>query len=136
MIEGGCLCGKVRYSVQGEIGQVSHCHCAMCRRIHGAAFGTYGAVPREHFAWTAGKEFVKTFRSSDVMQRTFCAECGSTLQALFAPEPDVIYLTLGTTDGVPGCRPDVHIFVGSKAPWFEITDDLPQHDTWTENFEH
>ena len=52
--------------------------------------------------------------------------------AILKTEPDVIYLTLGTTDGDPKCRPECHIFVESKAPWHEITDDLPQYDTWTD----
>ena len=65
MLEGGCLCGEVRYAVDGEIGQVSHCHCSMCRRIHGAAFGTYGAVPKENFRWVSGADSVKTYPSSD-----------------------------------------------------------------------
>lgn len=131
MIEGGCLCGEVRYAVDGEIGQVSHCHCAMCRRIHGAAFGTYGAVPKENFRWVSGAESVKTYPSSETLHRTFCSHCGSTLQAFLLAEPDVVYVALGTTDGDPKLETAIHIFVGSKAPWHEITDDLPQYDTWT-----
>ena len=131
MIEGGCLCGKVRYTVDGDIGEVSHCHCSMCRRIHGAAFATYGAVPRKKFRWTSGEDTVKRYQSSEALERTFCNHCGSTLQAILEMEPDVLYLALGTTDGDPKCRPSMHIFVGSKAPWYEITDDLPQHEAWT-----
>ena len=131
MIEGACLCGKIRYAVDGDIGEVSHCHCSMCRRVHGAAFGTYGAVPKENFRWLSGSEFVKLYRSSDTLDRTFCSNCGSTLQAILESEPDVIYLALGTTNDDPQCRPSMHIFVGSKAPWYEITDDLPQYETWT-----
>lgn len=66
------------------------------------------------------------------MERTFCERCGSTLQAVFEVEPEVYYLTLGTLDGDPQCRPSVHIFVGSKAPWYEIIDNLPQFDEWTD----
>lgn len=105
----------------------------MCRRIHGAAFGTYGAVPKENFRWASGVDSVKTYVSSATLDRTFCSNCGSTLQAILMSEPEVIYLTLGTTDGDPECRPDCHIFVGSKAPWHEITDDLRQYDTWTDD---
>jgi hypothetical protein len=104
----------------------------MCRRVHGAAFGTYGAVPREKFRWLTGSGFVSVYRSSDKMERTFCSVCGSTLQAIFEVEPEVLYLALGTVNGDPVCRPACHIFVGSKAPWYEITDDLPQYETWTD----
>jgi hypothetical protein len=132
MIEGACLCGKITYVVEGDIGEVSHCHCSMCRRIHGAAFATYGAVPRDKFRWLSGSDLVQVYRSSDSMDRTFCSNCGSTLQALFEKEPDVLFLALGTTNSDPNCRPSFHIFVGSKAPWYKITDDLPQHDTWSD----
>ncbi|RLA34943.1 MAG: GFA family protein [Gammaproteobacteria bacterium] len=131
MIEGKCLCGRIQYAVEGDIGEVSHCHCSMCQRIHGAAFGTYGAVPRKNFRWLSGSDLVQVYQSSASMDRTFCSVCGSTLQAFLNTEPDVLYLALGTTNGDPKCRPSFHIFVGSKAPWYEITDDLPQHETWS-----
>lgn len=132
MIDGECLCGRVRYEVDGVIDDVSHCHCKMCQRIHGAAYGTYGAVPWENFRWLSGEDTIKTYRSSDTMERTFCGHCGSTLQAILDAEPHQFFLTLGTVNGDPGCRPECHIFVDFKAPWSEINDDLPQYSTWTD----
>ena len=102
----------------------------MCRRIHGAAFATYGAVPREKFRWTSGEDSVKRYQSSETLERTFCSNCGSTLQAILEMEPNLLYLALGMTDGDPKCLPSLHIFVGSKAPWYEIADDLPRHEGW------
>jgi len=128
MIEGGCLCGKVRYAVDNEITDVSHCHCAACRKVHGAAFGTYGAAGREHFRWLKGEEQVTVYRSSAHLERLFCNPCGSTLLCHSDDEPNTEYIALGTVDGDPGCRPTYHIWVGSKAPWYSITDDLPQFD--------
>lgn len=133
MFSGECLCGKVCYEVDGVINDVSHCHCKMCQRIHGAAFGTYGAVQRRDFKWLSGKDMVKTYRSSDTMTRTFCGHCGSTLQAILDVEPHQFYLALGSANADPGCRPGYHIFVDSKAPWFEINDNLPQHATWSDD---
>ncbi len=132
MIEGACLCDQIQYAVDGEIDNVSHCHCSMCRRTHGAAFATYAAVPRENFRWLSGSDLVKVYRSSDTVERMYCGNCGSTLQALFEAEPDVLYLALGTINGDPKCRPSYHIFVGSKAPWYRITDDLPQYESWSD----
>jgi hypothetical protein len=134
MIEGGCLCGGVRYELTGQIGQVANCHCNMCRRVHGAAFGTYAELGRSDVKWTQGDALVKRFASSNGVDRLFCKRCGSTLQFLFDLEPDKVYVTLGTMDGDPGVRPEVHIFAGSKAPWHVITDDLPQYDEWTDDF--
>ena len=133
MFEGGCQCGKIRYRVAGEIAELSHCHCEMCRRMHGAAFGTYAGVKSGDFQWLRGESAIKTYASSPGVMRTFCAECGSTLQALFDEEPDVVYLTMGTVDGNPAHPEPFHIFVGSKAPWYTITDDLEQYDEWRDH---
>jgi len=128
MIEGGCLCGEVRYAIDAQVTDVSHCHCSTCRKVHGAAFGTYGAAGREHFHWEKGEDQVTIFRSSEHMERLFCKLCGSPLLCRDDSDPDTWYITLGTVDGDPGCRPAYHIWVGSKAPWYLITDDLPQFD--------
>jgi len=128
MIDGGCLCGNIRYTIDDVITDVSHCHCSMCRKIHGAAFATYGAVQREHLRWLSGEEHIAVYRSSADMERMFCSLCGSTLLCHADDEPDVEYIALGTVDGDPGCRAAYHIWVGSKAPWYSITDDLPRFD--------
>jgi hypothetical protein len=128
MIEGGCMCGEVRYAVDNEITDVSHCHCGTCRKLHGAAFGTYGAAGSDHFHWLKGEKQVTVFRSSAHMERLFCGLCGSPLLCRDDKEPETFYLTLGTLDGDPACRPAYHIWVGSKAPWYSITDDLPRFD--------
>ncbi|NIP19234.1 MAG: GFA family protein [Xanthomonadales bacterium] len=130
MFEGGCGCGRVRYRVDGEILEMSHCHCGMCRRLHGAAFGTYAGVRSTDFVWENGCASVRTFGSSPGVTRTFCGECGSTLQALYRQSPDMVYLTMGTVDGNPDHPEPFHIFVGSAAPWHDIMDDSPQYDTW------
>ena len=126
MIEGGCLCGKVRYAIDGEITEVSHCHCSMCRKMHGAAFVTFGAVQRTDLRWLNGAERVAEYRSSADLIRKFCRHCGSSLLCHSDAEPDVDYIALGTVDGDPGCRPAFHIWVGSMAPWYTITDELPR----------
>ena len=135
MVSGSCLCGQVRYDVDGEFTDVTNCHCNMCQKIHGAAYGTYGEVRRDAFAWTAGADLVTTYVSSPGVERRFCANCGSALQFVFDQEPDLCYVTFGTIDGDPGARPVAHIFAGSKAPWHEIADDLPRYEAWTDDFD-
>ena len=126
MVRGSCLCGAVRYEIRGALGPMSHCHCAMCRKAHGAAFGTYSRVRRSDFALLAGAERIRAFRSSAKVTRTFCDTCGSTLQWITDDRPDALDVAIGTLDDDPGIRPSLHIFTASKAPWFEITDGLPQ----------
>ena len=127
MIRGSCLCGSVRYEVHGSLGRVSHCHCSMCRKAHGAAFATYGRVGSGDFVLVSGADDIASYQSSPEVTRTFCKRCGSTLQFISTKRPGSFSVALGTLDDDPGVQASLHIFVGSKAPWFDITDDLPQH---------
>ncbi len=131
MIHGSCLCGSVRYEIRGPLGRITHCHCSMCRKAHGAAFGSYARVKQADFVWISGEADIASYRSSPEVQRTFCKRCGSSLQFIRESRPDGFALAVGTLDDDPGIRPSLHIFVGSKAPWFEIKDELPQHATYT-----
>ena len=130
MIRASCLCGGVRFEISGKLTGASHCHCSMCRKAHGAAFGTYAAVKAADFRVVSGADRITRYRSSNGIVRTFCAGCGSTLQWLRESKPGIVDVALGILDDDPGVRPERHIFVGSKAPWHEITDSLPQHETY------
>lgn len=127
MLKWSCLCGAVRYEVRGPVSHVTHCHCAMCRKAHGAAFGSYGRVERKDFAVLSGAAEIASYYSSPHVQRTFCKRCGSTLQFISDKRPDTLSVALGTLDDDPRVRTSSHIFVASKAPWYQIAEDLPQH---------
>ena len=128
MIRGSCLCSSVRYEIRGPLGRITHCHCSQCRKAHGAAFGTYATVNQADFTFVSGEGDVASYASSPGVLRTFCKRCGSTLQFIRQSRPQSFSLAIGTLDDDPGIRPSHHIFVGSKAPWFELTDGLPQHE--------
>ena len=123
-----CLCGTVSYEITGSLKAVGHCHCSKCRKSHGAAFATWATINPDQFRWTSGAEFVQGYSSSSGRERCFCSKCGSSLVA--AHSGKVTEVVLGTVDGDPGVRPGEHIFVRSKAPWYEITDTLPQFEEW------
>jgi hypothetical protein len=129
MISGHCECGRIQYEVDGTITDFSHCHCSQCRRLHGAAYATFAAVARGKFRYLSGEADLKVYASSDDNDRVFCTECGSNILVQAKSEPDVLYLCMGTVDGNPPHPPGYHAFVGSKAAWHEITDDLAQFDT-------
>jgi hypothetical protein len=133
MITGRCECGEVRYRVAGEINDFSHCHCSQCRRLHGAAFASFGGVARSDFVYETGQAELATYASSDSHSRVFCRICGSNILVDLESEPESLYLAMGTVDGDPQCPPGYHIFVGSKAAWHTITDQLPQYDTEPED---
>lgn len=98
----------------------------MCRRQHGAAFASYADFSPGDFEWLVGEAFVKTYQTAAGAGWCFCSACGSTLAG--TDRGVVTSVTLGTVDGDPGLRPACHIFTGSKAPWFDIQDDLPQFE--------
>jgi hypothetical protein len=95
----------------------------MCRKHHGTAFGTYASAQR--VTWLSGEDAVARYRSSPTMDRTFCRTCSSKTPAA-APD-GTVFVPAGNLTGDPGARPEMHMFVGSKAPWYDITDALAQH---------
>jgi len=127
-MKGSCLCGAVTYEINGSFQFMGNCHCAMCRKAHGSAFATWGIIDSDRFRWVSGEDSVQRYESSAGNQRCFCQVCGSPLVATHAGA--VGEVAVGTLDGDPGTRPREHIFVQSKAPWFEISDALPQHEEW------
>ena len=130
MIHGSCLCRSVQLDISAPIEEMSHCHCAMCRKAHGTGFSTYGRVPRAALRLTAGEDVISRYRSSPRVERAFCSRCGSKLTFSFDGMPEAIWVAAGTFDDDPGIRPAAHIFVASKAPWDVISDDLPRHDAY------
>jgi hypothetical protein len=138
VLHGSCLCGGVKFEITGPLVRVLHCHCSLCRKQQGAAFRTRARVRRDDVRWVQGEELIKYFESTPGYFRGFCSVCGSPIANKAGPNwpfaatnPGTMSemgIALGVLDEDPGVRAERHIFVGSKAPWFEITDDLPQHD--------
>jgi hypothetical protein len=98
----------------------------MCRKAHGAAFSTNSVVPTDTLTITSGADLISEYESSPKRRRCFCSYCGSQLFIRRLDKPEFTVVTLGTIDGDPHARPERHVFVGSKAPWYEIPDALPQ----------
>ncbi|MBL8200888.1 MAG: GFA family protein [Chromatiales bacterium] len=126
---GSCLCGTVRYELRGPFSHMGHCHCSICRKHHGAPFATFVASPLDGYRVLSGSGNAGRYDSSPVWHRPFCLTCGSVLPTLM-PEHGLVVGPAGNLEGDLGTRPAMHMFVGSKAPWYEITDGLPQHDAY------
>lgn len=127
--QGGCLCGAVRYEATQFETNMAHCHCSMCRKFHGAAFASFGSVKRENFRWVQGESELAAYQAPNGTVRRFCKHCGSSLT--FAPSAEaveIIEITLGSLDSNLERLPDAHIYVGSKADWDLISDNLPQYE--------
>lgn len=125
--KGSCLCGRVRFELDEPITRVGHCHCSMCRKWSGSAFLTYAGVEQGHLRWTGGEAELARYASSADYERCFCRHCGSSI--VFIPRYDSkakSWVAMGTLDSAGDLVPTEHIFLDSKAPWFEITDELRQ----------
>lgn len=127
MSTGSCLCGSVKWRIGGTPDSAYHCHCFMCRKAHGAAFGTYYYLPVGEFQWTSETDAIREYKSSRTTTRYFCGTCGSVVPNYDA-DGEHVYVPAGCHDDGP--RVDANIFVGSRAPWHEITDDLPRHQAF------
>jgi hypothetical protein len=128
MLTGSCLCGTVKYEVRGELGPAYHCHCSRCRKANGSAFASNAVVQAKEFAIVQGADAMRRFSTAEGVHREFCGNCGSPILSRRDAIPDVVRLRMGTLDTVLTKGPGAHIYVGSKAEWFEICDDLPQFE--------
>ena len=125
MTEGGCLCGAVRFAVLAFSSGIFKCHCSKCRKSSGGASSAAALAEPRHFSWLQGDDSVREFRSNSGYTRRFCPACGSIVPQ-FLPQPQRYWVPVGLLDSDPGIPLKHHIYVGSKAPWFDVTDDLPQ----------
>jgi hypothetical protein len=133
MTHGRCLCGAVRYEVDGPFVNASHCHCSMCRKHHGTPFATWAAAPLAGFRYTAGADQVGRYASSPGFHRSFCSSCGSVMPEAIE-SVGMVVCPAANLEGDIGVEPSMHMFVGSKAPWHEITDELPQFEEFPPQF--
>jgi hypothetical protein len=126
--DGGCLCGAVRYRVEGEPIIVGACHCTICQHTSGAPFFAGVVFPKARVTVTRGAP--KSFASSADARRHFCGECGS--QLFFEPlnKPDRFEVTIGSLDDPAAFRPTQHIFCRSRQPWLALDDGLPCFEEW------
>ena len=126
LLAGGCECGAVRYQVWDAFRYALNCYCSRCRASTGAAFKPFAGIEREKLELTAGEDKLFVF-GDDAENHTRCAVCGSLLFSVVR-DGAYVHIALGSLAEAPSLLPTAHIYVGSKAPWYEITDDLPQFD--------
>jgi hypothetical protein len=128
VLAGRCGCGRVRYRVADEFRYAQNCHCSQCRAATGSAFKPFAGIERERLEVTEGADSLLVFGEDD-LNDTRCAVCGSLLFSIVR-DGAYVHVAMGSLVDAPTIRPSGHIFVGSKAPWFEIRDDLPQFEEY------
>jgi len=126
MTTGRCLCGDVQYEIEGKISPIWLCHCSKCRRSNGSAFHASAVVRPDRFRWVSGEEGIREYEDTPRYKTRFCGRCGSPVPS-YLESYDLVFVHAGGLDGDPDRSVVHHIFVGSKAPWYEISDALPQY---------
>lgn len=129
VLRGRCSCDAVAYEVADEFVAAFNCHCSNCRATTGSAFLPWGEIEREKFTVTKGRESLTTLGDADAIHAARCGACGS-LVYWTAREGAYVRVPYGTLADEPTLKPTAHMFVGSKAPWYEILDDLPQYEEY------
>ena len=125
-LHGQCSCGQVCFTVEDTFEYAFYCHCSRCRLRTGSAFAAIAGIGTEKLEVVSGREqLLIEGECSD----GYGARCGRCHTFLFAAVRgrQYIHVALGVLSGTPSRLPDHHIYVGSKAPWYRITDGLPQY---------
>jgi hypothetical protein len=125
ILAGECFCRAVRYVVADAFEYALNCHCSNCRRTTGSAFKPFAGIARERLSLVSGHDNVM-IHGDATGHNAHCRRCGSLLYSVVR-DGAYAHVAMGTLVDEPSIRPSAHIFVGSKAPWFSITDDLPQY---------
>lgn len=125
VLEGGCLCGAIRYRITPPPLDAAYCHCRMCQKASGAAAVAWVSVVPEQFAYVAGTPAV--YRSSEWASREFCGACGSPLVFRYSDPARPLDVTVASLDTPDAVTPEYHIWTASRIGWFETTDPLPRY---------
>ena len=128
-MRGRCGCRAVAYEVADEFVAAFNCHCSNCRATTGSAFLPWGEIERDKLRVTAGADSLMLIGDADAIHEMHCQTC---LSLLYWTSRDGTHVRVpyGSLVDEPSLKPTAHMFVGSKAPWHEILDDLPQHDEY------
>ena len=130
VVHGRCLCGAIAFELSGEPERLHNCHCSRCRRARGAAHATNAFFQRGQLTWLSGESDIVSYKLPEAKRfgQAFCRHCGSTMPRVVVTT-DYVVVPYGSLETYPAMPVHSHIFVGNKAPWFEITDRIPQWET-------
>ncbi len=131
-MNGGCLCGAVRYAINGDAQRFYHCHCRRCRKATGTGHASNLLVtPLDSIQWTAGEELLRRYKvpEAERFYNCFCSQCGSPMPRV-VPELDGVLIPAGSLDGEPPIQPQARIFQDSRAEWSCSGDDIPVYSEY------
>jgi hypothetical protein len=134
-IEGSCACGRITYTGSQLPTYMTNCHCQTCRKLAGAPYLTWAIVPRASVEWNTPPDI---WSCSQIADRGHCSRCGACMTMKYHHRPEGLAIAAGTIDRSAQLlrRPESHIFLQEKAPWFELLDDgLDRFDEFDQPFQ-
>lgn len=124
-LTGECFCGDVKYEINGAVRDARSCHCSRCRKAFSSQASAYALVNPTEFRWVSGVDPLSSYIGKHGFGLQFCSRCGSTICGIY--QNHVHGITLGCLNEDPEIEIGRHIFVGSKASWEIIPDDVLQY---------
>jgi hypothetical protein len=128
MYQGSCLCGSVKFTLDGPITDIIHCHCSLCRKASGSAYATNGFVLTKDLTLFDDDNSLTFYESSPGKRKFFCKACGAPIFSSNSQSPDKYRLRLGVLDSDITERPISHNFITSRANWEQLDSDLPHYE--------
>ena len=128
MYKGSCLCGSIQFELEGNVTDIIHCHCSLCRKASGSAYATNGFINAQDLKLTDQDNTLTFYESSEGKRKYFCKSCGSPIYSSNAQSTERYRLRLGALDSDISERPISHNFVTSKANWEDLNAELPHYE--------
>ena len=125
-VTGECFCGSVKYQIDGTLKDARSCHCSRCRKAFSSQASSYALVEPQQFKWLAGSELLTSYESQAGFGLQFCSKCGSTLCGIYNGK--VHGVALGCLNEDPQIEIGYHIYVGSKASWEGLPEDITAYE--------
>jgi len=131
MAKGSCLCGQVTYA-SSEIGpNITKCHCKLCQKTSGSAYGDYTTAPVSSFTWTSGEDLLTKYESSPGVFRNFCPRCGTHMPSAHPPL-GIVFIQPGTLDSEEKLVESAHMFLRSRASWHKLSGNMQEFQEYPE----
>jgi hypothetical protein len=127
ILHGRCSCGAICFILENTLDYAFYCHCSRCRARTGSAFASIGGAGIDKLRVTTGNKHLLIEGECSEGYGARCSRCYSFLFAAVRGR-QYVHVSLGVLAGIPSRLPDHHVYVGSKAPWYQIGDSLPQYD--------
>lgn len=126
LLQGGCCCGAVRFSVKDEFQQFYFCYCEQCRKLTGSAHATNLFTAVDNINWLSGVDKLKRYdHPTRTFSKVFCTDCGSGLPFV-SKSGKALLVPAGSLDDAPSKTVDAQIFYAEQAPWHQQGINAPK----------